>query len=258
MKNNNYGFSLIELAIVLFIISLMLSTFLSPLSTSLEQRDREKTAELLEEVRESLIGYALVNGHFPCPDCPTAGITANCGSAALTVGDGIEDGVVAGVGTSPRAANFTNCATSEGNLPWTTLDVAGNDAWGNRFVYRVVDEFADDIDGTGIALVPPTCVNPAVNVSFCLNSANDVGLTINDENGVAVAAGVPAIVVSIGNNSDVLLANLSATEAENQDLDTTFISSDYNSQTGTEFDDLLTWISPQLLMYQMVRAERLP
>ena len=58
IKNKNSGFSLIELAMVLFILSLMLSSFLTPLAVSLEQRDREKTNELLEEVRESLIGYA--------------------------------------------------------------------------------------------------------------------------------------------------------------------------------------------------------
>ena len=253
IKIKNSGFSLIELAMVLFILSLMLSSFLTPLATSLEQRDREKTNELLAEVRESLIGFALVNGHLPCPDCSDATV-GSCNSVALTVNDGIEDGIVAGAGTSPRnAVNvFSACATSEGNLPWVTLDVAENDAWGNHFIYRVVDEFADDTDGTA------TCTNPAVGISFCLASANDTGITINDENGASVATGVPVIVVSIGNNSSDALANLSATEAENQDNDATFVSADYNSSTGTEFDDLLMWISPPLLRYQMVRAERLP
>lgn len=262
IKNKNNGFSLIELAMVLFILSLMMGSFLTPLATSLEQRDREKTNELLEEVRESLIGYALVNGHLPCPDCPTAATNANCASAALTVNNGIEDGVVAGVGTSPRAANFASCATSVGNLPWVTLDVPENDAWGNHFIYQVTDVFADNVDGTGA-----NCANPAVGISFCLGSSNDAVISVNDANGVSVATNVPVLVVSTGNSTVdfsnltvAQIAALSAAEQENLDglADSLFIANDYIKTDGAAFDDMLMWISPSLLMYQMVRAERLP
>ena len=260
MIKNNQGFSLLELAMVLFILSLMLSSFLSPLATSLEQRDREKNLALLNNIRESLTGFALVNGHLPCPDCPTSATSANCASAALTVNDGIEDGVVAGVGTSPRAGNiFTSCATTEGNLPWVTLDVPENDAWGHHFIYRVTETFADDTNGTA------SCTSPAAGVSFCLASANDADININDAAGTSVATGVPVIVVSTGNSkvnfaqltaSDI--AALSAAENENIDNDTTFVYDDYNSETGTEFDDMVMWITPSILMYQMVKAEKLP
>ncbi len=263
MMNKNYGFTLIELAMVLFILALMLGSFLTPLATSLEQRDREKTSNLLEEIRENLIGYALVNGHFPCPDCATAGITANCASAALTVNDGIEDGVDAGGGISPRAGNtYDSCATLAGNLPWVTLGVPENDAWGNHFVYQIRGTFSDDVDGTVDGIGVPECTNPAAGVSFCLASTGDID--INDAAAVPVAEDVSAVVVSIGNNSDVAFANLSAAEQENLDNfngsypDTTFVSNNYIQTTGSEFDDLLIWVSPPSLMYQMVKAERLP
>lgn len=252
MKKNNYGFSLIELAMVLFIVSLMLSSFLTPLATSLEQRDREKTEELLKDIRESLVGYALVNGHFPCPDCTAA--AGNCNGGVI-INNGIEDGVNAGAGVSPRVANnFTSCAVAVGNLPWVTLDVPENDAWGNRFIYRVTSVFADDTAGTA------ACANPAAGVSFCLDSANNADISIFDDSTLAntVASNVPVVVVSIGNNSSVAFANLSADETENQNGDASFVSRDYINTTGNEFDDMLMWITPPLLMYQMVRAEKLP
>jgi prepilin-type N-terminal cleavage/methylation domain-containing protein len=251
--NKNNGFTLIELSMVLFILALLLGSFLTPLATSLEQRDRALTTDMLEDIRESLIGYALVNGHFPCPDCTAAG--GNCTGGAV-INDGIEDGVSGGAGVSPRvASNFDSCAVLVGNLPWTTLDVPENDAWGTHYIYRVTDDYADDVDGTDVG----SCPNPAAGISFCLNSAIDDGdIDIDDENGVIIAEDVPVIVVSIGKNSDVAFANLSAAEQENQDGDTDFVAADYIQTDGSEFDDLVIWIPPSILMYEMVRAERLP
>lgn len=249
----SYGFTLIELAMVLFILALLLGSFLTPLATSLEQQDREETNNMLEDIRKNLIGYALVNGHLPCPDCIAA--AGNC-TGGVTINDGIEDGVNGGAGVSPRVAgNFDSCAVLEGNLPWVTLDMPENDAWGNRFVYQVTDDFADDVDGT------TDCTNPAVGLSFCLDSARDDGnLNIFEDSTLAasIAQNVPAIVLSVGKNSSDAFAGLSAAEQENQDGDPNFVSSNYIQATGSEFDDLLIWIPPSVLIYEMVRAERLP
>ena len=263
MKKKNLGFTLIELAMVLFILALLLGSFLSPLATSIEQRNRQETIEKLEEIRESLMGYALVNGHFPCPDCPD-NATGNCNVVetalgATAINDGIEEGTDDPVVTASNdrsSGNFNLCATEEGNLPWVTLDVSENDSWGNHFVYRVTNNFADSgatvDDGTG------SCTNSTSGVSFCLESAADSDIDIDDEAGNSVAEDVPVVVVSLGNNSADAFASLSVAEQENQDGDTTFVSTDYIQATGSEFDDILIWISPPTLMYQMVRAERLP
>ncbi len=256
--NKSHGFTLIELAMVLFILALMLGSFLTPLSTSLEQRDRQKTAGLLEDVRESLIGYALINGHFPCPDCSDT-TTDSCDTVNTVdsdwINNGEEDGVDDPVTTAEDKrsdSNFVQCATKTGNLPWVTLDVPENDAWGNHFIYRITDEFADKPDGTS------SCTNSAAGVSFCLDSANDADIDIDDANGNRVANDVPVIVVSVGKNSNTAFASLSSNEQENQDGDKKFVSADYIQQAGSEFDDILIWVTPPTLMYQMVRAERLP
>ena len=260
-KYNNYnGFTLVELAMVLFILALLLGTLLTPLATSIEQQDRETTTKLLEDIRDSLLGYAIVNGHFPCPDCSDT-VTGSCATVNTVdsswINNGEEDGVDNPVTTATNdrsSANFVSCATEVGNLPWVTLDVPENDAWGTRFIYRVNTVFADNTDGTA------SCTNPAANVSFCLDSANDATLDVQDVSGSSVAADVPAIVVSVGNNSDELFANFSSLEQQNQDgtTNTIFISDDYQQQSGAEFDDLLIWITPPTLMFHMVKAEKLP
>ena len=62
------GFSLLEMAIVLLVIGLLLGGALIPLSVQMEKRDRDSTRQQLLDMREALIGYALVNGRLPCPD----------------------------------------------------------------------------------------------------------------------------------------------------------------------------------------------
>ncbi len=61
------GFSLIELAIVLFIVSLLIGGLLMPLSAQNEIRGRQETDKALANIREALIGFAVVNGRLPCP-----------------------------------------------------------------------------------------------------------------------------------------------------------------------------------------------
>lgn len=247
IRKHDNGFTLIELAMVLFIITLILGTVMTPLSTRLEMAERSKADDMLSDIKESLIGYVLVNGHFPCPDCTTA--TGGCALAGLTLNNGIEDGKNDAEDTAYEIRTLVNtfdkCATVEGNLPWSTLGLPEFDPWENHFIYRVTEEFADDDDGT------TGCTSSTANISFCLDSNGNIN--INDENGASVAANVPAIVLTLGNDA----STTGASQAENQNIDPVFISRDYSAATD-QYDDLIIWISPLSLMYQMVRAERLP
>ena len=255
----NRGFTLIELAMVLFIIALILGGVLAPLSTKLELDERTKTAKLLDEARNSLIGYAVVNGHLPCPDCPNNTITASCGAVQTALGssainDGNEDGIDSGSSPSNnRGSNpFVSCATDEGNLPWATLGVEEFDAWENHFTYRVTDSFADDTDGTGGCGMATT-----TGISFEICSSGNIN--IQDGSGNSVADNVPAVVISYGRNANDTGNPSSASEQENQNNDALFIQKDYTtSNTTDEFDDMLVWIPANTLIYRMVQAERLP
>lgn len=241
------GFSLIELAIVLFILSLILGGLLVPLTVQIEQKERELTQAQLEEIRDVLYGFIMVsNGgrnRFPCPDCRTAG-EGTC--LAADVGDGQED----------RNAGANNICKSEiGNLPWATLGIKGTDAWDQPFTYRVRSEFADDIDGTG------DCTPNTVNVSFALCSIGDIDI-LDSNGGTAVAQDVPAIVISHGKNYSVAPT---AHEEENYDDSTvggdtleTFVDKDFSDDAVAGFDDLVIWISPHILRTKMLNAGILP
>ena len=240
------GFTLIELAMVIFILALMMASFLNPLAMRVEQEARNTTQTQLDEIEEILYGYVLENQALPCPDC--SDILGGC--VAATANDGIADQTIPGT-----------CDTEVGNLPWVDLGVKGTDEWGNIFTYRVDDVFADATDGTPYSVGPPVvqadCQNISAtqNISFSLCSDGDITV-LDSAGGANVATNIPALVVSHGKN--FVDNNPSADELENINDDVTFVDKDYSSATGSEFDDMLIWISPHILRTMSVKAGILP
>ena len=105
------GFSLVELAMVLFIISLVVGGLLVPMATQLEARQRNEATIQLEQIREALYGFAILNGRLPC----------------YTVED---DPSATGYGEEASPCNPAGL-TEDGKLPWKTLGLAtGHDPWG--------------------------------------------------------------------------------------------------------------------------------
>lgn len=258
LKKIYAGFTLIELAMVLFIVALVLGGVLTPLSTRLEQANRKQAEDILKEIKSSLMGYALINGHLPCPDCPSSAASANCSGLAVP-NDGIEDGMdSSNTPASPRISNnFVNgCVVQVGNVPWATLGVPEFDPWGHHYVYSVTQVaavgFADDNDGTNVA----TC-STKTGISFQLCSKGD--MTVRDINGNNIATEVPALIMSFGADGQDYggTAPTTASELENwwTDTDGMFISNEYISD---QFDDIVTWITDPEMMYRMVTAEQLP
>ena len=91
-------------------------------------------------------------------------------------------------------------------------------------------------------------------------------MTVNDTAVTAVAQNVPALVFSFGANGDttqvrVSDGTISAAELDNwwtDAADRTFTADDYVGTAGSEYDDLMIWVSAPSLMYRMISAERLP
>ncbi|TAJ91441.1 MAG: prepilin-type N-terminal cleavage/methylation domain-containing protein [Gammaproteobacteria bacterium] len=260
------GFTLIELAMVLFILALVLGGLMSPLSSRLEQADREETKELLNQIKESLVGYTLVNGHLPCPDCPD-GSVGYCGAIDTNdpadIADGHEDVVVDDVSHSYANRNdpltVATCAVEVGYLPFATLGVPGDDAWDHRIIYSVDQEFADDDDGTTDTV--DCSVSATLGISFEICAKGDI--TVVDVSNNNVATEVPALVYSLGKNGQNFGGTAPGSTAELRNWWTTagdkkFTSDTYVQAAGSEYDDILIWIPPSMLMYRMVTAERLP
>jgi len=248
--SKSQGFSLIEMAFVLVIITLLLGGLLVPFTTQVEQRRIAETNKAMEEIKEALVGYALSNvsgnparPYLPCPD---------------TDNDGVENIVVA----------TGLCQSEEGLLPWVTLGLGNQDAWGNRFLYRVTGEFANR--------------DPALNPGFDLDLDGTLRICSRAPSLGAcnpIATAIPAVVISFGkngrgamniNNAAANPAPVGADERENSGsvgAGTDFVSRtptasgapcDGAGQPLCEFDDLVVWLSPNILFNRMVAAGRLP
>jgi prepilin-type N-terminal cleavage/methylation domain-containing protein len=254
------AFTLIELSVVLFIISLLMVGLLGPVGTQIESQERQQTIYTMDDIIESLYGFAVINGRLPCPDID---------------GDGVSDPNISSVCIA--------AAPGDGWLPWQTLGInAQSDIWGNRFKYHVTTPGFTTID-TG------TCAADG-ELDLCQNGTITV-LTRGDDNATAgaienkfqsnAATLIPAIVVSHGRNGlgattlngVALPATTAGTdEAENDDADTDDIFYSRGFSEGSEdctddadetkplcdFDDIVMWVSPNILMNRMVKAEKLP
>jgi type II secretory pathway pseudopilin PulG len=234
------GFSLIEMAVVLLLVTLLLGSILIPLSSQVDQRRVTDTEKQLEAIKEALIGFAVANRYLPCP--------------AVSSANGVED----------RTGTACTGGKRVGFLPWVTLGVQGNDSWGNRYRYSVTPAFTvsdpnnlfalDQVtdatwitiqgrDSTG-AVINLTAAN-SVPVALLSHGKNGYGAT--SESGVARALpGTWANTLDEYNNANNSTTFWSRARTEN------------TAATGGEFDDVVVWISPSILFSRMVAAGRLP
>jgi prepilin-type N-terminal cleavage/methylation domain-containing protein len=216
IRQNDAGFTLVEMAIVLMIVGLLLGGLLVPLSVQIEQRHITDTQKSLSEIKEAIIGYAIVNGKLPCPAPPN-------------------------LATGNALAGVADCSLTRGVLPWATLGVSETDAWGRRFSYTATSAF--------------------INSTFTLATAGTLSVK-NTSSGSNIASGIPAIIVSHGKNGlgaytssgSQITVSSDPDEAENSDADAVFVS----HESTTTFDDLVDWISPNILFNRMVAAGKLP
>jgi prepilin-type N-terminal cleavage/methylation domain-containing protein len=236
------GFTLVEMAIVLLIVGLLLGGMLVPLSAQIEQRNISDTQKALSEIKEAIIGYALANGKLPCPADPSVatGLT-NAGISRTTC---------------------TTASNSTGVLPWATLGLSETDAWGRRYTYRITSDFADAIGSSTYGGCTPSPIPTLASFGLC--SSGNLNVLSAASGGVTIAGNVPAVIISHGKNwagaytpqGTQLAVGSNADEQENSDGSA---DANYVSHTPTPtFDDLVVWISPNILLNRMVTAGKLP
>ena len=236
------GFTLVEMAIGILVIALLLGSILVPLSTQVEQRKISETQKALDEIREALLGYALTQGYLPCP--------------AVSATTGTEGSRAAGV-----------CNSRMGFLPWADLGSAKLDAWGRIYLYSVTPAFSN--------------ASPATR--FTLGTTRDITIQTRDSAGtlvnLSVGNNIPAIILSVGRNGYWGTIDNGAIvgdkpnvppDPDNPDEDANrngngdgrnFITRTLTENTGAaggEFDDIVVWLSPNVLFNRMVAAGQLP
>ena len=266
------GFTLIELAVVLLILGALFAGILIPFTTQVELRRVADTQKTLVEIREALIGFAAANGRLPCP--------------ASAVSNGQERFAAGGDANNGRCANFLDGFVPAAVLGIGPTDGAGYvlDAWNNRIRYAVTEA-----DRSAIGSTTPT--NPNTYFDFTglgpVAAANgemrNVGMSVLNPNlhvcstatgisanacaaGTALIDNAVAVIYSIGPNASRadpggLRRDENANPNPNlNDNNPSFVSHDRageNNPNG-EFDDIVIWLSPNILYAKMIAAGRLP
>ncbi len=268
------GFTLVEIAIAIFIITILLGSILVPLTTQVESRNYDATQRILDQARDSLLGYAAAYGYFPCPASSTTnGLEATPNHAA-------------GVGTCAAAvtgANMYHGFLPAATLGFTPVDANGYaiDAWGltqNRIRYAVSSVSVNSTANcTATAITRPftaangmrsagrSCIAAATTLLYVCNSGT--GVTAGTNCGTAVALTSNAIVViwSVGPNA-ATTGGTSVHELQNPNptagfsADRIFVSRTRATAgaAGGEFDDIVTWIGPPALFNRLIAAGQLP
>jgi len=238
-SKHSLGFSLMEMSMVLLIVSLLMGGLLMSLSETQEMNRRSNATNLLGEITEALYGFAQANGRLPCP--------ATAASA----------GVEAPLGGSVGAV--TPCTQPHGFVPAVTLGLSGSlnvdnllmDDWLNPYRYSVTTANSNAFtSANGMRTATMAALTP--NLRICEEAAcsNIISNTS------------PLVVMSLGENWQTFV---SADEVENSGEttiagyrmgnDNDFVSTLYIEDT---FDDLITWMSPNILYTKMISSGQLP
>lgn len=221
------GFTLLEMSIVLLIMGLLLGSVMQPMGSRLGERQREETQRQLVDIREALIGYASVHHRLPCPILT--------GGSAQSL-------------TAP-------CAVAHGYVPASALGVTGSydvngllaDSWGRPIQYHVT---LSDADNDGLADFTT------------MEEMRDVGMgNLSPEFEVCDSAScsqlranrLPAVLVSTGR-----VQTASADENENQNSDDRFVSRDLDLVGDDQYDDIVIWLSGNILFTRLLQANVLP
>jgi prepilin-type N-terminal cleavage/methylation domain-containing protein len=291
------GFTLIEIAFVVLIVSIMLGATLTLISKQQEVRRYQEADREMDKIIETIIGFAQINGRLPCP---------------------------AGVATA--GAEFfngfpTNCNNYGGFVPVNALGINGRlnaatlllDPWGNPYRYYVsrtnsdwcpgglncatnfdadfvfagqMQEIGlsdnwnwtdpdDPIPGSdGIMDLDGQFVICDAGSSSAVATICDPGVTTvfgNPVNPKGPYQGAIVVLLSLGKNGN---QTPTGDELENRGGESAgqyFLKKDsfllgqrstifVKRTTGfaDDFDDIVKWISPSALFPKMIEAEQLP
>ena len=281
-RRRHTGFTLTELAVVLAIVGFLLGGLMYTLSAQTDQRNFEDTRRRLEQARELVLAFAIVNGRLPCParSAATAAPVTVAGDEVRTagatptdcIGDAVTDhygGVSGGVALGLLPAR---------TLGFQQMDATGLavDAWGNRIRYAVARTVTNcsgssttphftnamNLRTNGITCQPndllvcksaTSAIAPAPNPGASPPSCGGGG-----SNQIMTSGTVIAIIFSTGKNGAT--GGTGTDEQFNLDGNALFVwhTPTPGSATNGEFDDQLTWITAGEFYGKLIAAGQLP
>jgi len=287
MNTRQTGFTLIEIAIVLLIVTILLGYTVALFPKQQELKQYRAAEQEMDNVIAAVIGFAQVNGRLPCPAIP---------NIAVDNGGGV-----------------SNCVNYGGFVPVNPIGITGRlnadslllDPWGNPYRYYVSNSDVGGVGGTvgradfvwagemqAVGLVDANA-DGYIDIDGNYLICDDNGTTTNNQctgaNEVfgdyeagppVVYGGAPFVVVSHGKNwsetavGDELenmgatLSNALPTVMANGPTglpyllknvaggETTFVRR--TSGFADDFDDIVKWVSPNILFSKMIEAGQLP
>lgn len=270
LRHRAAGFTLTELAIVVFIVGLLLGGVVLTIEAQTTARSVADTEARLNLARDALVGFAIQNGRLPCP-----ATLASAGREALAV---------APAGTPTLTdQEYGECQVADGLLPALDLGLVPTDAQGfmvdawstddaglNRIRYAVTTVQTPAIEGrvrfayTGRDALKKSWFNVAPDMFVCSAAPAVPGSVTCDANAGFRTA---AVVYSLGRNAATAVSlgkaafeasGASADEKENfNQYVRIFVAHEPRPAGANEFDDIVVAVPPAILINRMVSAGRL-
>jgi len=270
-RSRQHGFTLAELAIVTVIIALLIGGTVLTFSAQNDAREIADTQRTLDQAREAILGFALRNGRLPCPAPPGVnGVESFC-----TNGGAGACGAPILVPPGPAPAHG-RCSSPNGFVPAATLGIGPIetnpaspnvglllDSWLQPIRYSVTQVFSPTPPPNTIMLFTAagemksnvlTSPPIAPDLIVCTSSAGAAPATPACGAGV-LSVQTPAVVHSTGKNA--VAAGVGADEVENGNGDRIFVArtpTPFNPAPGAGFDDLVIWVSPNILYNRLISA----
>jgi len=201
-----------------------------------------ETQRRLNDARDALLGYAAANGRLPCP--------------AIGGTTGVE---------SPLGGGACN-DNWDGFLPAVTLGISPTnesgyavDGWGNPVRYAITKAISSQVSTANQIKVAWNAGSTlAADLRVCSSSTGITGSGANALCAVGsdLANNAVAVIYSRGKNGATTPA--SPDEQANSDTDRLFVSHTPTSAGANEFDDIVIWLSPNILYNRLIAAGRLP
>lgn len=269
---NARGFSLIEIAIVLVIISVLVTIVAVPLSTQIEQRRLADTEKQLETIKEAIVGFAIANGRFPCASrpsdngvesivSPTSGVCNSYSGLlpAVTLGLSPIDANGFAIDAWQTSQNRIRYAvmhipsTSGSNCPTVPVTEPFTKKGGmNAATMECLASYNNDVSAPYLTLISVCAQSPTTSAPwpqpFCAASK----LTVS----------APFVLISQGKNAPTgaALGSDEAFNAGTKGDGTVFVARNPSAAgaLGGEFDDIVVWPSLNTIFGRMVQAGKLP
>ncbi|MDR9498568.1 MAG: prepilin-type N-terminal cleavage/methylation domain-containing protein [Hydrogenovibrio sp.] len=236
------GFSLVELAVVLFIIGLLTAGGLSLYKGQVDQADYMTSKSHLNQAKQALLSYASVNGYLPCPDTNGDGHENRSGDACSQVFGELPHNDLGLTlaqskdGFGHRLGYGTNTGTTD------SANIADATHSASYFCQANCDDWNDDPTPPGFKLdTPPTAGdNGAGNLNICDKSQSSC------TNGSEMAlSNISAAIVAYNQRGEPNCAGRGTPEQENCNDDELFWEGNFQELSGIDgkFDDYTTGIS---------------